>query len=140
MSSDASPGASGVRDFPRTLGLRTSERNRANANRKEHATNIKAKEKKKMTAERPSQEIRLGRIKASIWRNQTATGTRFNVTVCRLYRDGEQWKISESFGRDDLPLVCKALDQAHTWILAAGNSNRNEPNEEAFSGALEESA
>ena len=43
---------------------------------------------------------------------------RHNVTVVRLYKDGEDWKSSDSFGRDDLPLLCKVADQAHTWIFA----------------------
>lgn len=70
-----------------------------------------------MAKQKPAQEIRLGRIKATIWANETQTGTRHNVTVSRLYKDGDDWKQSESFGRDDLPLVCKVLDLAHTWIF-----------------------
>jgi len=38
------------------------------------------------------------------------------VTFSRLYRDGEQWKDSSSFGRDDLPLLAKVADQVHSWI------------------------
>ena len=37
---------------------------------------------------RPVHEIRLGRIKAAIWANETQNGAMFNVTLCRLYRDG----------------------------------------------------
>lgn len=66
---------------------------------------------------KPVHEIRLGRIKAAIWENPVEERVRHSVTVQRLYKDGEAWKTSESFGRDDLPLVCKVLDQAHTWIL-----------------------
>lgn len=69
---------------------------------------------------RPVHEIRLGRIKAAIWENDTDNGTRHNVTVSRLYKDGEQWKDSTSFGRDDLPLVGKVVDQAHSWIFTQG--------------------
>ena len=46
---------------------------------------------------------------------------RHNVTVSRLYKDGDQWKESNSFGRDDLPLVLKVVDQAHSWIFQNGN-------------------
>ena len=74
-------------------------------------------------ANKPAHEIRLGRIKASIWANETERGTRYNVNVSRIYKEGEQWKATESFGRDDLPLVCKVMDQAHTWIFEqAGNA------------------
>jgi len=30
---------------------------------------------------------------------------------------GEDWKTTDSFGRDDLPLAGKVLDMAHTWIF-----------------------
>jgi hypothetical protein len=65
---------------------------------------------------KPVHEIRLGRIKAAIWANETETGVRHNVTISRLYKDGDNWKRSESFGRDDLPLVAKVADMAQTWI------------------------
>jgi hypothetical protein len=66
---------------------------------------------------KPVHEIRFGAIKASIWENQTESGVRHNVTLSRLYRDGDSWKRSETFGRDDLPLVIKVADLAHTWIF-----------------------
>jgi hypothetical protein len=67
--------------------------------------------------QQPVHEIRLGAIKAAIWENQTTAGTRHNVTVCRVYKDGDEWKQTESFGRDDLPLLAKVLDRAHSWIF-----------------------
>jgi len=71
---------------------------------------------------RPVHEIRLGRVKAAIWENETQNGIRHNVTVSRLYKDGDQWKDTSSFGRDDLPLVSKVVDQAHSWIFQQNNS------------------
>ena len=71
----------------------------------------------------PVHEVRLGRIKAAIWENTTEHGVRHNVTVTRLYKDGNQWKDSASFGRDDLPLVMKVCDQAHDWIFKQSESD-----------------
>ena len=65
----------------------------------------------------PVHEIRLGLIKASIWKNQTKSGERHNVTVARLYKNGDTWKESGHFGRDDLLLVAKVVDMAHSWIM-----------------------
>jgi hypothetical protein len=65
---------------------------------------------------RPVHEVLLGRIKAAIWANQTENGVRHNVTVMRIYKDGNEWKTTDSFGRDDLPLVAKVADLAHTWM------------------------
>lgn len=72
----------------------------------------KAKEKVK-----PVHEIRLGRIKAAIWENETQNGTMHNVTLSRLYKNGNQWRDSSSFGRDDLPLLSKVADMVHTWLF-----------------------
>ena len=69
---------------------------------------------------RPVQEIRMGRVRAAIWENETQNGTRHNVTLSRLYKDGDEWKDSTSFGRDDLPLVAKVADSAHSWIYEHG--------------------
>jgi hypothetical protein len=66
---------------------------------------------------KPVHEIRLGRIRAAIWANRGESHAPwFNITISRLYKDGEQWKDSTSFGRDDLPLVAKAADMAYAWI------------------------
>ena len=73
------------------------------------------------SAKRPVHEVRLGKIKAAIWANDTENGVRHNVTLTRLYKDGETWKDSTTFGRDDLPLVAKVADMAHTWIFEHGN-------------------
>jgi len=73
---------------------------------------------------RPVHEIRLGRIRAAIWANPTDTGVRYNVTLCRLYKDDKsgEWRDSQSFGRDDLPLVMKVSDFAMLWIYEQGSS------------------
>ena len=85
------------------------------------------KPKPKEAKNRPVHEVRFGRIRAAIWQNETENGPRHNVTITRLYKDGNEWKDSTSFGRDDLPLVAKVCDQAHTWIFeqAAERSNGN---------------
>lgn len=66
---------------------------------------------------RPVHEVRVGRIRAAIWENETQNGARHNVTISRLYKDGDEWKDTASFGRDDLPLVAKVTDLAHSWIF-----------------------
>ena len=65
---------------------------------------------------RPIDEVRIGRIKGAIWANPTENGVRYNVTFSRLYKEGEEWCDSDSFGRDELLLLAKVADCAHTWI------------------------
>ena len=76
--------------------------------------------------QKPVHEIRMGRIKAAIWANDTDNGTRHNVTITRLYKDGDEWKTSSSFGREELPLVAKIADMAHTWIYQQGQESNGE--------------
>lgn len=68
------------------------------------------------TKNQPAHKIRLGRVKATIWANQTEQGIRHSVVIRRLWKDGNDWRESDSFGRDELPLVCKVADMAHSWI------------------------
>jgi hypothetical protein len=66
----------------------------------------------------PARAVRLRNVRAAIWANDGENGTtRYNVTVSRSYRDQEgNWHTTESFGRDDLLLLAKVADIAHTWI------------------------
>ncbi len=69
------------------------------------------------TGTKPVYEVRLGRIRAAIWLNETENGPRYNVQISRLYKDkNDKWKDSSSFGREDLPLVGKVADLAMVWI------------------------
>lgn len=79
-----------------------------------------------MPKEKPVHEVRLGMVKAAIWRNDTETGVRYNVTFARLYRDGEEWKSTDSFGRDDLLMLAKVADMAHSWIYEVGAGEEKE--------------
>jgi hypothetical protein len=71
---------------------------------------------------RPIHEIRRGLIKVYIWRKRTRDGLRHTVSVTRLFRNGDLWKESTRFGRDDIPLMRAVLDEAHTWLYQ--NSER----------------
>ncbi|MDE0248090.1 MAG: hypothetical protein OXO56_09215 [Gammaproteobacteria bacterium] len=70
----------------------------------------------------PVAEVRIGLVVASIWQNDTDSGTRFNVTFSRLYRDGDSWKNTRSFGRNDLLVLAKVADRAHDRILELQDS------------------
>jgi len=65
---------------------------------------------------KPVAEFRMGLVKAVVWRNETTIGTRHNVTLVRLYQQEGHWNETTSFGRNDLPLLQKVVEQAHTFI------------------------
>jgi hypothetical protein len=68
-------------------------------------------------ANKPAHEIRLAGVRATIWKNDTDKGPRFNTTFERSYRDGEVWKSSDSFGRDDLLMLGFVAQEALRWIM-----------------------
>jgi len=88
-----------------------------------------AKSAEQKPVKRPVHEVRMGRIKATIWENETREGTRHNVSLSRIYKDGDQWKDSSSFGRDDLPLVAKVADLAHSWVYDNGVTSMTKPSD-----------
>lgn len=91
-------------------------------------------------SDRPAAEVRLGRIKAVIWANAGEDGEVWHtVQLVRLYRDGDRWQSTHSFRRDDLLLVAKVADLAHSKVceLAAANPAREAAER---TGAAEEGA
>jgi predicted NAD-dependent protein-ADP-ribosyltransferase YbiA (DUF1768 family) len=63
-------------------------------------------------AERPIDEVRFGRCKVVVWLNKTQNGDMLNFVPTRLYRDGEEWKESNSFGVAELLPLAEALREA----------------------------
>ena len=85
--------------------------------------------------QRPAQTIRYGRLKATVWRQESDKGPWYSVALARTYRDqAGNWQSSGSFGRDDLLVLAKLADQAHSWIhrqmaqdaASAGNGQTEE--------------
>jgi hypothetical protein len=66
----------------------------------------------------PVYTLRHGLIKVRVWRSRTQSGVRHSVAVTRLFRNGDVWKESTRFGRNDIPLIRLALDEAYTWIYS----------------------
>lgn len=89
---------------------------------------------KSASSNRPVHTVRYGSIRATIWKNPIDNGNSprdiYNVTFSRGYHDGKQWRGSGSFGAEDLLVVAKAADDAHTWICqrrAETSTNQADP-------------
>ena len=80
-----------------------------------------------MANPKPISEVRIGRVKAAIWPNGTEGRTRHNVTFSRLYKNGEEWKSTQSFGRNDLLLLAKVADLAHSRIFELQQEEEPQP-------------
>ncbi len=55
-------------------------------------------------------------LKAAVWKNESESGTFYNVTLSRSYKEGETWKESQSFGYDDVLIVAELLRTCHGFI------------------------
>ena len=63
-------------------------------------------------------KVKLRGISASIFANTTDSGVTFHkVAIQRTYKDGDTFKTSTTFGRDDLPLVEQAAHAAWLEIM-----------------------
>lgn len=88
---------------------------------------IKKNNKQQEKANPPVAKVRVGLITASIWERETENGVFHNVSFERRYRDGDgNWKSSHSYDTQDLPLLAKAADLAHTKIIEAQNDTGDE--------------
>jgi hypothetical protein len=65
----------------------------------------------------PVKTIRLGRIQAAIWQNTSENKPFFSVVISRTYKDAQGYHNTDSFGRDDLLVVAKIADMAHTAVI-----------------------
>lgn len=96
------------------------------------AQSISNPSKADKAANRPVHTIRYGALRAAIWRNVVDNGNAsrptYSVTFSRSYKDGDgNWKDRASFGMDDLLVVAKAADEAHTWIVRQKSVDANVP-------------
>ncbi|MHC4880388.1 MAG: hypothetical protein ACYTGL_28395 [Planctomycetota bacterium] len=80
-----------------------------------------------MAQEQPVERFRLGRICAAVWLNQNGQGDAwYSITVTRSYKDGDEWKDTTSYRRDDLPLVEKVANLAFAWIWNQTSKTRSD--------------
>lgn len=92
-----------------------------------------------MASVRPIRELRLSRIKAAIWQNESnGSGPLYNVTISRVYRlppeqrdkNDNGWRQTASLGRDDLLIAAEVLRMSFSWICQQGQSKVDAVNNE----------
>ncbi len=74
---------------------------------------------------KPVAKVSLFPITAAIWRNESTEGDKFySVTFERSYRDRDgNWKSANSFNGDELLLLAKVADLAHTEVSKLKSSD-----------------
>lgn len=74
--------------------------------------------------------FRLGNIHAAVWRNESEDGSCwFRVSITRRYKNGDEWADSNSYSRDELPVLKQAASMAYAWIWQQEAAITSEANE-----------
>ena len=61
----------------------------------------------------PVKKIKVGGIEAAVWENTSKEGNKYYTTSMeRNYKDGEEWKKTNSLRANDLPKAILALQKA----------------------------
>lgn len=68
------------------------------------------------TNEAPLKTFRIGAVKASIWKNETEGRIFFSTKITRQYKDGEDWKETNSYNHDELLSIGKLAERAEAYI------------------------
>ena len=70
--------------------------------------------------QKPEKKFNCGLISASIWANtKTVHGetVKFHsVTINKAFKEGDEWKYTESFNIEDLPKVALVANEAYKYI------------------------
>lgn len=74
----------------------------------------------------PAEKVTLFPVEAAIWKNTSRGGDPYySVTFERKYRDQDaKWKSTSSFGGDDLLLLAKVADLAHSRVVELRSKDR----------------
>jgi len=74
----------------------------------------------------PVAKLRLGFVFANIWQRSTGEDAFYSVSFERRYKDAQgNWQSTHSFNSDDLLVLAKLADHAHTEItkIRAGGTD-----------------
>lgn len=76
--------------------------------------------------QKPAKTIRIGVIKAVIWRNRSReNGFFYNIEIVRGFKRDGVWEDTTSFSVDDLLKVQKVADRAFDWIYDQSEAERD---------------
>lgn len=74
----------------------------------------------------PKNNVKVGGVEVAVWENQKkeGKGTFVSFSVQRNYKQGEEWKHSQSFFLNDVPKLVIALQEAYkAEVLKAKESD-----------------
>ncbi len=79
----------------------------------------------------PVKKFRAGQVNCALWENELTvngrTVTKLSATLERRYKDkNEQWKSSNSLGRNEIPLAIYCLEKAFEAMIEERQASEEE--------------
>jgi hypothetical protein len=85
-----------------------------------------------MANEKPTKEIKLAAIRATIWSNPQEDGrVMHSVSFSRLYKAEGAWRDGTSYSRNDLLILARAAEKAFDWIVQQQENDQPQVTDEA---------
>ena len=79
------------------------------------------------TTKPPVAKLRLGLINANIWQRENDDNVFYSVSFERRYKDAQSnWQSTHSYNAEDLLVLAKLADQAHTEIARLRSGDTGE--------------
>jgi len=77
---------------------------------------------------KPEKKFSCGPVSASIWaKTKTVEGEAvkfYSVTITKAYKEGEDWKYTNSFNIEDLPKVALVANEAYKYVRLRENDSQ----------------
>ncbi len=77
---------------------------------------------------KPEKKFSCGSISASIWANTKVVNSEtiklYSVTINKAYKEGEEWKHTNSFNIEDLPKVALVATEAYKYVRLRENDSQ----------------
>ena len=83
------------------------------------------------SSNKPVKVFRVRGITASVFANQTKKGDAFHkVCLQRTWWDGDKYRTSDTFGRDEVPVALHVLMQAWQFVMTTEEAAKREASED----------
>lgn len=109
-----------------------STRNNTSRSRNNSGRRGQTQKRQQPKSDPPWAEYRSGKLKATVWENNSDGGTFFSTVLVRIYQDDDgNWHESSSLNRDDLLRAANLLKRAFDAIEEEEQARRDESREAA---------
>ena len=83
--------------------------------------------------QKPEKKFNCGSISASIWANTKVvngeTVKLYSVTINKAFKEGDEWKYTNSFNIEDLPKVALVANEAYKYIRLYSPESQEDSNQ-----------